>query len=600
MRLKHLDLQGYKTFATKTDFLFNSGITAIVGPNGTGKSNIADAVRWVLGEQSYSLLRAKRTEDMIFSGSAQRPRLGMAQVSLTLDNCDGWLPVEYSEVTIGRRAYRSGENEYLLNGKRVRLKDITELLTKGGLSRRTYTVIGQGLIDAALSLRPEERRILFEEAAGITVFQAKRQEAIAKLEATQGNILRVNDIINEIAPRLEHLEDQAQRAHEYNRLSKELERLLRIWHGYRWRQKQKALSLAKAKVEAQRRQLDQRQVKLEELERRIARARTQQSERRRNLSDWHHQYSALRAQAESTQRELAVCQERDRLLNRQREEILAEIATLELNCTAQQERVEKIEGELGRIESELSEQRAQVREAQERLDARQRQRIALSKELTAAQKQVFDLATALADRGNRLVQLDERRTELEQEKREQQMAIAEGEDQLALFKSYLQALQAEMDDLKAKREALVRQRGELEAAVEACRERQNKQWSVLAEAREEEGRLQTRREMLLRMRHDMAGYHAGVRAVLQAGGRGQEVKSQRLKGIIGVVAGLIQVPAELERALEAVLGPHLQDIVVESQTEAEEALKFLKEKGAGKATFLPSDAIRPLETLSPP
>ena len=143
MRLKHLELQGYKTFASRTSFLFDSGITAVVGPNGSGKSNIADAIRWVLGEQSYRTLRGKRTEDMIFSGSAQRARLGMASASLSLDNADGWLPIDFSEVTITRRAYRSGENEYLLNNSRVRLRDITELLAKSGLARRTYNVVGQ-------------------------------------------------------------------------------------------------------------------------------------------------------------------------------------------------------------------------------------------------------------------------------------------------------------------------------------------------------------------------------------------------------------------------------------------------------------------------
>jgi len=162
MRLKHLQLHGYKTFATKTEFLFPSGITAIIGPNGSGKSNIADAVRWALGEQSFTTLRGKRTEDMIFAGSQSRPRAGMAEVILTLDNSEGWLPVDFSEVTIGRRAYRDRQNEYRLNGNRVRLRDVLELLSQSGLSRRTYTIIGQGVVDAVLSLRAEERRELEE------------------------------------------------------------------------------------------------------------------------------------------------------------------------------------------------------------------------------------------------------------------------------------------------------------------------------------------------------------------------------------------------------------------------------------------------------
>ena len=166
-RLLSLELQGYKTFANQTPFEFPGTVTAIVGPNGSGKSNIADAIRWVLGEQSYSLLRAKKTVDMIFSGSEQRPRAGMASVSITFNNEDNWLPIDYSEVVLTRRAYRDGQNEYLINNQKVRLRDVHELLAQTGLADRTYTIIGQGLVDVALAIRPDERRRLFEEAAGI-------------------------------------------------------------------------------------------------------------------------------------------------------------------------------------------------------------------------------------------------------------------------------------------------------------------------------------------------------------------------------------------------------------------------------------------------
>ena len=189
MKLKKLQLQGYKTFASKTEFDFNSGITAVVGPNGSGKSNIADAIRWVLGEQSYSTLRGKRTSDMIFSGSQTRTRGGMAQAVLTLDNADGWLPIDYAEVDIARRAFRSGENEYLINGQKVRLRDVQDLLATSGLAERTYTIIGQGLIDQALSLRAEERRALFEEAAGVSHYQALRSGRTTSTPTRPGSSL---------------------------------------------------------------------------------------------------------------------------------------------------------------------------------------------------------------------------------------------------------------------------------------------------------------------------------------------------------------------------------------------------------------------------
>jgi len=229
-RLKSLELSGFKTFATKTGFVFGDKITAIVGPNGSGKSNVADAIRWVLGEQSFSLLRGKKTEDMIFAGSELRSRANVAQASVTFDNSDGWLPIDFSEVSIARRAYRDGNNEYLLNGQRARLRDISELLGKVGLSERTYTIVGQGLVDAALSISADERRALFEEAAGIGIYRAKRDDALRKLEQTRRNLERVHDILAEIGPRLRTLERQAARARDYSQVKTELDGVLKTWY----------------------------------------------------------------------------------------------------------------------------------------------------------------------------------------------------------------------------------------------------------------------------------------------------------------------------------------------------------------------------------
>ncbi|MFB0538186.1 MAG: chromosome segregation protein SMC [Anaerolineae bacterium] len=594
MKVKHLELQGYKTFATKTEFVFDEGITAIVGPNGSGKSNIADAVRWVLGEQSYKTLRGKSTADMIFSGSESRPRMGMAQAALTLDNSDGWLPVEFSEVTIARRAYRSGENEYLLNGNRVRLRDITELLAKGGLSRRTYTVIGQGLVDAALSLRSEERRVLFEEAAGITVHQAKRDNAIAKLEDTRQNLLRVNDIISEIDPRLERLERQAERAQEYAQLSQELEGLLRLWYGYQWRQGQKALRQARSRSREQRTRLEERRKELDELERSIAQVRAKQAEKREQLSQWHRESSALHAEAEKLQRDLAVCQERKRLLSQQREEILHEIAPLEVNREAQRERIAQIEEELSRIESQLKEGAAQVQEVQKQLDHREGQRQALVERQTALRHQAFELSTELTDCQNRLAQLDERREELRRERVGHQQAISGQEAERSIAEEGLQAVKGQMDALQAQVQALAAQREDEEREIEVGRERQAQLQVSLAEIQRQEERLLARQELLARMREEMAGYQAGVRRVIQAAGTGQ------LSGIVGTVASLIEVPADLEAAIETALGTHGQDIVVETWADAEAAVGFLKQTGGGRATFLPLDTVRSPEPISLP
>src|SRR5512138_2612800 len=242
LRLKSLELHGYKTFATRTKFEFASGVTAIVGPNGSGKSNIADALRWVLGEQSYSLLRGKKTEDMIFSGSEHRARAGMASSEIIFDNTAGWLPVDFAEVAVARRAYRDGHNEYLLNGQQVRLRDMNELLAASGLSERTYTILGQGLVDASLALKADERRRLFEEAAGVGLYRVRREEALKRLEATERNLERVQDIMAEVGPRLKTLERQARRANEYGGAQADLKAVLREWYGYHWHRAQKNLA----------------------------------------------------------------------------------------------------------------------------------------------------------------------------------------------------------------------------------------------------------------------------------------------------------------------------------------------------------------------
>ncbi|HKT40707.1 MAG TPA: AAA family ATPase, partial [Ktedonobacterales bacterium] len=229
MYLKRLELHGFKSFAPRTVLEFSPGITAIVGPNGSGKSNVADGIRWVLGEQSMRQLRGKRSDDVIFAGGQGRGAAQMAEVGLVLDNSAGWLPSDFAEVTVARRSFRSGDSEYLANGQRVRLKDVLYLLAQARIGHDSYTVIGQGLVDQALSLRAEERRGLFEDAAGIRQFQAQRTEAEQKLTLTQSNLSRLRDILGEIEPRLAPLADQARRAREFAGAHEDLTRLLRQW-----------------------------------------------------------------------------------------------------------------------------------------------------------------------------------------------------------------------------------------------------------------------------------------------------------------------------------------------------------------------------------
>ena len=369
MRFKHLALHGFKTFANKTEFIFDLGVTAIVGPNGSGKSNVADAVRWVMGENSFTNLRVKKTEDLVFSGSSLRPRLGMAEVSMTLENPNPWeesptektgntekeeqddtakarvdpvtelLRTNPSEVTIGRRAYRDGENEYFLNGQRVRLRDILELLARWGLARQTYAVVGQGLIDQALSLRPEERRALFEEAAGIGLYQSKRQNALDKLEETKSNLLRVNDIVNEIAPRLPSLSRQAERARNYDGVVNALNERLRLWYAFQWARAQQVAQEMAAREKSTRETLNARRAEVQELAARLGQLRRQGQELRTALAEGRRARTALEGEHATRVRELAVLNERLRFTAQQRDEAANELAGLQASQAAQADKI---------------------------------------------------------------------------------------------------------------------------------------------------------------------------------------------------------------------------------------------------------------------
>lgn len=590
MRLKRLELQGYKSFAAKTEFLFFDGITAIVGPNGSGKSNIADAVRWVLGEQSYRLLRGKRTEDMIFSGSAQRPRAGMAQVTMTLDNSSGWLPLEYSEISITRRAYRSGENEYLINGNRVRLRDVMELLGRSGLARRSYTVIGQGLIDAALALRPEERRILFEEAAGITIHQMKRAEALSKLEATQENLLRVKDILSEITPRLQVLQKQAERAEQYATLQDRLRQLLRVWYGHQWFLAEQALHQAQEALRRQAELRDARQQALQEIEEQMDTLRQEQAALREQLGQRHGESARLHAELEALERELAVWEERRRQMEVQREALLQDIITLRASAAEHQERIAGAQEKLQALEQEYQSQLAAAAEVEQKVQALQQERQRLGAALSAARDEAFQVATRLADCRNRMTQLDERRQELQEEQRRHQEHIAACQEEIGQRERELRALRQELETWQEATAVLQNQRqSALEKAEEVRRQRPSIE-KRLDEARGQLTRLRARRDVLARTREEMDGFYAGVRSVMQAS----------IAGVLGPVASHITVPAELERALETALGSHLQDLIVERWEVAEKAIEHLKRVQGGRATFLPLDTLRPPAALEVP
>ena len=590
-RLKSLELQGYKTFANRTRFEFGPRITAIVGPNGSGKSNIADALRWVLGEQSYALLRAHKTEDMIFAGSAQRPRAGMATATVTFDNEDHWLPIDYTEVALTRRAARDGQNVYLLNGQRVRLRDLRELLGHAGLSEHTYTFIGQGLVDAALALRPDERRQMLEGAAGIGVYRQRREETLRRLDTTQRNLERVQDILAELEPRLRRLERQARRSREAAQLQADLELMLREWYGYHWHAAQQRLHEARrvaARQEAQRQEALNRQ---QASARQIARLREEITAQRERLNALHRELAAHHRQMETLAREAAVLEERRRALQTRRDEWLSEAEALEAQIRDQQTRTAEAEAEIARLKehhTQALQQREQARLALEDLLKRRREaRRALEK----AQQALEALTRKQAALEARLDDLTRRRERL-------QAAYAQAQRQTEALQTAFQKAQHALSEATHAREAAEARRAAAQAALEEALQAQRTAEAEAREARRAYDRLQAdlaalqaKARVLAEAETNLTGYAEGTRWLVAEGRK----KRLPLKGALGQH---LQVPAELETAIAAALDRFTEAVLLESGLDATPL--DLSRDAPARTVLLPLHALRPANPLQAP
>lgn len=583
-RLKSLELQGYKTFASRTSFEFPGAVTAIVGPNGSGKSNITDALRWVLGEQSYSLLRGKKTEDMIFSGSERRTRSGMATATVILDNSDNWLPIDYSEVSISRRAYRDGSNEYLLNGQKVRLRDVSELLSESGLAERTYTIIGQGLVDAALALRAEDRRRLFEEAAGIGLHRSRRQEAVRRLADTHRNLERVEDILRELRPRLRSLERQARRAEEYDQAVIELKELLREWYGFHWHKTQEELAAAQMFAKEHSSKLEEIRERESRIESEIILLRENRQKIRQDLSIFHNQSSELHSQREKASRELAVAEERERNIEEQNRKIQADLAASTEEIAFLEERNNFAKEEVDRLQNELDEARQHSDAAQNEFELRERKRAKIEELLEEKRKQLVQISTQKLEIISRNA---EREAQVESQKRSAlhaEQSISEGntkKEQLTkrieLSSSELEAAELSLKEIRSSKSAI-------EDNLLAQEGTKNNLSNKISSIETQISKFNAQLEVLKQAELDYVGYSSGAKILQEAA---HEARLNRSKGILG---SNIRVQEEFEVAIGAVLGEFIDAIVLDSDAELSQALSIL-ERSPEKSAILPLDVI---------
>jgi chromosome segregation protein len=582
MRLLSISLFGFKSFADRTELKILPGITAIVGPNGCGKSNISDALRWALGEQSAKALRGQRMEDVIFHGSASRRPLGLAEALLTFSN-EGEVAVPWSEVSVGRRLYRDGESEYLLNKAACRLKDVHDLFLGTGVNPKAYALMEQERLAHILTAKPLERRVFVEEAAGITRYKQQRAETLGKLEATRQNLLRVRDVMDEVRRQVASLERQARKAQQYKALQAErraLELALCAVEHARLVTEERSLGVRRmegeSRLEALRTEVASREAALE-----LARAESMAAERRA---------ADLRHALQRAELELEGCLTRAEQLRAGERELAAEAARLGEEVDALGRRLETLAEErvakraLGEsLEREFADVRARARQEEAALDGlRQSLRAARDKSERLRGEQVR-LAGRRTELGQAVGALDERRGQLGRRLERlstESVDLATERTRLETERVAVEARLGEATARVASAEAALRRLGaELEAAVRGRAE-------ALEVAEKCRVNLAARRSSLIALEAleaERAGYGSGVQAVFQAS------RAAGLDGVVGTVADLLEVPRDLERAVEAALGDRLQWVVMDTFASAKSALGYLGDRDRGQATFLPLD-----------
>ena len=587
MVLKSLILQGFKSFPDRTEIKFLGGMTAIVGPNGSGKSNISDAIRWVLGEQSSRSLRGAKMEDVIFSGTAKRGPVGFAEVSLILDNSTGVFRSPFTEIMVTRRYYRSGESEYSLGKKHCRLRDIRELFMDTGLGLDGYSSIGQGRIDEILSLRSEDRRGVFEEAAGITKFRARKEEAERRLAATEDNLTRIRDLYDELGRQLEPLEKQAKKTEKFLVLRDELRVLeVSLWLEQLERLKSEAekrsrdaevcrrqLENAKSEQERRYQQAEQLTADLHGIDRETEALRTSLREAESREAGQASRIAVLRANLENCRANLERVhrenEERAKQAEKLAEQFSAQgtrIAELEQSSAEARERLAAQEDRLAQHREAEGAAAAALERAEQARAAAQNEQHTLALERTAAQTglagmdgQQDDLHRALENAGDRLKAVQEEQSAFESR-------VSAG--QTALRQAQAQAGEADAALRQAKADA--------DALGTALRQAE----SALTDAR-------NRAAMLRDMQRDYDGFARSVRSVMQQTGRG------RLSGVHGPVSALLSTENRFVTAIDTALGASASSIVVGSAEDGRACIEYLRRTDGGRATFLPLDTIRP-------
>ena len=583
MYLKSIEVQGFKSFANRLVFEFHNGITGIVGPNGSGKSNIGDAVRWVLGEQSAKQLRGGKMEDVIFAGTELRKPVSYASVAITIDNSDHALPIDFAQVTITRKVFRSGESEYLMNGSACRLRDINELFYDTGIGKEGYSIIGQGQIDRILSGKPEERRELFDEAAGIVKFKRRKAAAQKKLDDESNNLVRVNDILAELEKQVGPLEHQAEKAKEYLKLKEELKKNdvnLFLTEADEFKAElekfNEAFSVADSELKAAKAEFEKSGTEYEANEEKLG-----------GLNRTIEENSSIAKQAEIDKNRLS---SQIDLLNEQIKSVLASDEQFNKRLDSIKERLLDYDEEKKRLISDrfkLTDRLDDMRADCNEVDAQVKNLNDGIKELEdTVENCKDDVIDNLNERGQIKAKLQKNVTLLEQvniRKSELTRQLINCKSEEDTQRQSLDLLQRDLDDIRKELATLGGTLSDREKRQLAARDMINKLNNDISGLSRAVMGESSRLESLKNITERYDGYGNSIRKVME--------QKDRYKGIVGVVADIIKTQKQYETAIETALGGTIQNIVTDNEETAKGLIAFLKQNKFGRATFLPLSAI---------
>ncbi|MDC7287107.1 chromosome segregation protein SMC [Blautia schinkii] len=583
MYLKNIEVHGFKSFAQKINFEFHNGITGIVGPNGSGKSNVGDAVRWVLGEQSAKQLRGGNMQDVIFSGTETRKPLSFASVAITLDNSDHKLPVDFNEVTVTRRLYRSGESEYLINGSSCRLKDINEMFYDTGIGKEGYSIIGQGQIDKILSGKPEERRELFDEAAGIVKFKRRKNTTIKKLEEERQNLVRVTDILSELTKQLGPLEKQSETARIYLSKRESLKELdvnmFLLEHeqtGALLKELGEKNTLAQDNLKETQEAYEQTKIEYERLE--------------QELEELNVKMDALREETQDNALKKQQLEGRINVLNEQiaagvqnEEHYRSRLHVIEEDLSERTQSLQELEEEKSRLHGSLLEIRKKLKAEEVHMETILANIEDCSNAVEEGKNEIIEILNSRATTKGKAQRFDTMMEQIDIRKAEISQRIlrlkSEEEEQQTVIKK----ARAEYEAITAMIDAMNQECARLDQSVHEIQDELKKQNAQMEIGQTAYHREESRLESLKNITERYDGYGNSIRRVME--------QKDRVPGIKGVVADLIQVNKDYEVAIETALGGSIQNIVTDNEQTAKQMIEFLKKNRFGRATFLPLNSI---------